>query len=50
VSKTALAQRLEPLGDPLNFGAIEFHMSNLRRKIGARRVRTIRGVGYLLVF
>jgi DNA-binding response OmpR family regulator len=47
VPKTLLAQRLEPLGDALNFGAIEVHLSNLRRKIGAQRVRTIRGVGYM---
>jgi len=49
VSKGILSQRLEPLGDPLEFGAIEVHVSNLRRKIGAHRIRTVRGVGYLLV-
>ena len=48
VPKGALAQRLEPLGDPVEFGAIEVHISNLRRKIGAQRVRTVRGVGYML--
>ncbi|WP_256081101.1 response regulator [Massilia sp. YIM B04103] len=48
VPKGALAQRLEPLGDPLDFGAIEVHVSNLRRKIGAQRIRTVRGVGYML--
>jgi DNA-binding response OmpR family regulator len=48
VPKRVLAQRLEPLGDAVNFGAIEVHLSNLRRKIGAQRVRTVRGVGYLL--
>jgi two-component system response regulator BasR len=47
VSKAALAQRLEPLGDAVNFGAIEVHLSNLRRKIGAERIRTVRGVGYM---
>ena len=49
VPKSELAQRLEPLGDPLDFGAIEVHVSNLRRRIGARRIRTVRGVGYMLV-
>jgi len=49
VSKSALSQRLEPLGDAVEFGAIEVHVSNLRRKIGAHRIRTVRGVGYLLV-
>ena len=48
VSKGVLAQRLEPLGDALDFGALEVHVSNLRRKIGAERIRTVRGVGYML--
>jgi two-component system response regulator QseB len=49
VPKSELAQRLEPLGDPLDFGAIEVHISNLRRRIGAQRIRTVRGVGYMLI-
>jgi two-component system response regulator BasR len=49
VSKDVLAQRLEPLGDPVDFGAIEVHVSNLRRRVGAQRIRTVRGVGYMLV-
>lgn len=49
VPKGALAQRLEPLGDAVDFGAIEVHVSNLRRKIGSQRIGTVRGVGYLLV-
>jgi two-component system, OmpR family, response regulator QseB len=49
VPKGTLAARLEPLGDPLDFAAIEVHMSNLRRRIGAQRIRTVRGVGYMLV-
>jgi len=48
VAKGALAQRLEPLGDALDFGAVEVHVSNLRRKIGAERIRTVRGIGYLI--
>ena len=47
VPKSQLAQRLEPLGDPLAFSAIEVHLSNLRRKIGPERIRTVRGIGYL---
>jgi two-component system response regulator BasR len=47
VPKARLAQRLEPLGDPVNFSAIEVHLSHLRRKIGAARIRTVRGVGYV---
>jgi two-component system, OmpR family, response regulator QseB len=44
-----LAQRLEPLGEALDFSTIEVHVSNLRRRIGAQRIRTVRGVGYMLV-
>lgn len=46
--KALLAQRLHPYGEPLEFGALEVHISNLRRKIGAARIRTVRGVGYML--
>jgi DNA-binding response OmpR family regulator len=49
VSKGVLATRLEPLGDPVDFGAIEVHVSNLRRRVGADRIRTVRGVGYMFV-
>lgn len=48
VPKAQIAQRLAPLGDPLDYGAIEVHMSNLRRKTDASLIRTVRGVGYLL--
>ena len=47
VPKGVLAQRLEPAGEPIDFPTLEVHMSNLRRKIGPQRVRTLRGVGYL---
>jgi two-component system, OmpR family, response regulator QseB len=40
---------MEPLGEPLDAATIEVHLSHLRRKIGAERVRTVRGVGYQLV-
>ncbi len=48
VPKHLLAQRLEPLGDPVDAGTIEVHVSNLRRKIGAERIQTVRGIGYML--
>ena len=48
VPKGVLAQRLDPLGEPMDFGAIEVHVSNLRRNIGPELIRTVRGVGYLL--
>lgn len=49
VSKSVLGQRLEPLGDPVDSATIEVHLSNLRRKIGAERIRTVRGIGYQLL-
>lgn len=49
VSKSVLAERLEPLGEPVNFAAIEVHIFNLRGKIGGHWIRTVRGVGYMLV-
>jgi two-component system, OmpR family, response regulator QseB len=48
VAKHRLAQSLSPLGEPLDFNAIEVHVHNLRRKVGNARVKTVRGVGYLL--
>jgi DNA-binding response OmpR family regulator len=48
VPKGVLAQRLEPLGDAIDFGTLEVHVSNLRRKIGGHRIRTVRGIGYML--
>ncbi|MBW8716977.1 MAG: helix-turn-helix domain-containing protein, partial [Variovorax paradoxus] len=48
-AKGVLAQKLEPLGEPVDFAAVEVHVSNLRRKIGGAMVHTVRGVGYMLV-
>ena len=48
VRKGALSRRLSPLGESMEYGALEVHVSNLRRKIGHHRIRTVRGVGYTL--
>jgi DNA-binding response OmpR family regulator len=46
--KRRLAQQLVPLGDPLDFNALDGHIHNLRRKLGHRWIRTVRGIGYIL--
>lgn len=48
VAKQSLAQKMEPLGEPLDMDSLQVHISNLRRKIGAERIGTLRGVGYSL--
>jgi len=48
VPKQLLGQLLEPLGEPVDAATVEVHLSNLRRKMGAERIRTVRGVGYQL--
>ncbi|MDX1915740.1 MAG: response regulator transcription factor [Methylophilus sp.] len=48
VSKDKLAIRLAPLGEPVEFSTLEVHVYNLRRKIGADLIKTVRGIGYML--
>lgn len=48
VPKHRLAMQLAPLGEPLDLNAVEVHVYQLRLKIGAARIGTVRGVGYLL--
>lgn len=49
VAKHRLAQALSPLAEPMDFGALEWHIANLRRKLGESRILTTRGVGYSVV-
>ncbi|WIT12955.1 response regulator transcription factor [Paucibacter sediminis] len=49
VPKGKLAQKLAPLGEALDFANLEMYLSNLRRKIGAERIGTVRGIGYRLL-
>ncbi len=48
VPKHRIAMALAPFGQPMEFSALEFHIHNLRRKLGEDCVRTIRGVGYCI--
>lgn len=49
VPKSRIAQRLAPLDEPLDNATLEMHISNLRKKLGAERIRTVRGIGYQLL-
>ena len=49
VAKGRIAQRLAPLDKPVDAATLEMHVSNLRKKIGAERIRTVRGIGYQFV-
>jgi DNA-binding response OmpR family regulator len=49
VAKSRIAQRLAPLDEPLDNATLEMHVSNLRKKLGAERIRTVRGIGYQLL-
>jgi len=48
VTKHHLARALAPLGEPLQFNTLEFHVHNLRRKLESARIETLRGIGYAL--
>ena len=48
VPRHRIAQALNPLGEPLEFNALDWHIHNLRRKLGAGVIQTVRGVGYKL--
>ncbi len=46
VPKHRLVRALAPLGEPMEFNALEVHVHNLRKKVGADSILTVRGVGY----
>ena len=48
LSKSQLEERLYGWGDEVESNAIEVHVHNLRKKLGADVIRTIRGVGYVI--
>lgn len=48
VPKHRVARALSPLGEPPEFATLEWHVHNLRRKLGADSIRTVRGVGYIM--
>ncbi len=48
LSKAQLEERLYGWGEEVESNAVEVHVHNLRKKLGAEAIRTIRGVGYLV--
>jgi two-component system response regulator QseB len=48
LSRAQLEERLYPWGEEVESNAIEVHVHNLRKKLGADAIRTLRGVGYAL--
>jgi len=48
VPKHRMARVLQPYGEPLEFSTLDWHIHNLRRKLGADIIQTVRGVGYCL--
>lgn len=48
LSRAALEERIYGWGEEIESNAVEVHIHNLRKKIGAETIRTVRGVGYML--
>ncbi|HWW68915.1 MAG TPA: winged helix-turn-helix domain-containing protein [Duganella sp.] len=49
LSREQLEQYLYSWGKEVESNAIEVHIHNLRRKLGAALIQTVRGVGYMLL-
>jgi DNA-binding response OmpR family regulator len=48
ISRSALEHQLYAWGEEVASNAVEVHIHHLRKKLGERMIRTIRGVGYLI--
>ncbi len=48
LSREQLEERLYGWGEEVSSNAVEVHIHNLRKKLGAEVIRTVRGVGYHL--
>ncbi|MCG2584329.1 response regulator transcription factor [Massilia sp. TS11] len=49
MTRAQLEQNLYSWGQEVDSNAIEVHIHNLRRKLGSDLIRTVRGVGYILM-
>lgn len=48
LTREQLERHLYPWGHEVESNAVEVHVHNLRRKLGASLIRTVRGIGYML--
>ena len=48
-TRRTLEERLYAWGESIGSNALEVHVHHLRRKIGSEMIRTVRGVGYIMV-
>jgi two-component system, OmpR family, response regulator QseB len=48
LSRVQLEERLYGWGEEVESNAVEVHVHALRRKLGAGRIKTLRGVGYMV--
>ncbi|TFW28156.1 response regulator transcription factor [Massilia arenosa] len=48
LTRDQLEQHLYSWGQEVDSNAVEVHVHNLRRKLGAGLIRTVRGIGYML--
>jgi DNA-binding response OmpR family regulator len=48
LSRAQLEERLYGWGEEIASNAVEVHVHNLRRKLGERAIRTVRGLGYVI--
>jgi two-component system response regulator QseB len=48
LSKAQLEEKLYGWGEEVESNTVEVHVHNLRKKLGAEAIRTIRGVGYVV--
>jgi two-component system response regulator QseB len=48
LSRAQLEDRVYGWGEEIESNAVEVHIHSLRRKLGAERIRNVRGVGYLI--
>jgi two-component system response regulator QseB len=48
LSRAQLEERLYGWNEPVGSNAVEVHIHHLRRKLGERAIRNVRGVGYTL--